>query len=857
MNTRSDTSLNPQSICGNALTSALRAWGWSFLFLVVALGGFVATGGENDNLNTGPSPLAPRPGNLQEWTAARDARIAEKQHFLAKVSAAPTRSEVTEETAPMPLGATPKYSSSTGVENFEAAWPDCYWTVTGLPTWNDVSCFTPYQGSWSAYCAGSSSSCAGYVNNMDAVMYTECQYAGTLNQGNNRLYWHLNIPSIESCCDYLEITFQGYTNQPPHGAVGTPTATYSFRWTSATSGWEGWQSSLGSDFDPCFWVRVTFRFHSDSSNIGQGAYLDYIEFNNLIDTDIYPICGGFAPCTYSVSPTSGSIAACGGSTSVSVSADSGCSWTASTPCSSWLTVSPSSGSGSGTVSLSAIANNSGSSRSCTLAIAGTSYTVTQPSASISLYEAWWSNTTDVDGDGCVEGVARLNWDADYSCSGSVSVFANVYYKASTESTWILSDASPCYTISGASGSDGQYMDFLMWDGTWDYRIDLLYCGETTVQDTFELLGHCEETCGYSISPTGGSHGAGAGSGSFSVVAGSGCTWAAATSYAWIHTTSTGSGNGTVSFTMDANTIANSRLGTITVGDRAYTVSQAPSSATSSVVFSDSFDDNTIDASKWTTYGNTVTESSQVMQVLTMATDAGGNLASRHFPVNSTGKITITRRAYLHYANNYFMANFMVNVGTLPGFRVQYCNDHYASGANYMARYGFCLTRNEASAMFVSSQGNVSAMITPIWDGWFTEKIAYDPLTGVMEYFTNDVSALSYNVGLLPQTNSPTMTLSFNAWGWWTGHQQLFDDLVVAQASPVSMLPQLGELSVSSGVFRFNLRGHVGSSYVIQVSANLVNWQPLVTNMIPAGGSVPITGPATGQAKRFYRAVLVP
>ncbi len=65
------------------------------------------------------------------------------------------------------------------------------------------------------------------------------------------------------------------------------------------------------------------------------------------------------------------------------------------------------------------------------------------------------------------------------------------------------------------------------------------------------------------------------------------------------------------------------------------------------------------------------------------------------------------------------------------------------------------------------------------------------------------------------------------------------------------------MRLSSGVFRFVLNGPVGSSYVIQVSSNLVHWLPLVTNVIPAGGSVLITDPATGQAKRFYRAVLVP
>jgi len=583
MNTRSDTSRNPQSICRNPLASALRAWGWGFLFSVVALGGFVAIGGEEDNLKTGPSLLAPQPDNLQAWTAARDARIAEKQQFLAKTPAAPVggapRSEVTSETALVPLGATPKYLSSTGVENFEAAWPDSYWTVTGWPTWNDVNCITPYEGSWSAYCAGSSSSCAGYYNNMDAVMYTECNYYGYSSAGNNRLYYKINIPSIESCCDYLEIKCEGYTSQPPSGG-GTPTATYTARWTSATSGWSSWYTHLPSTFDSCGYVRVSFRFHSDISNTGQGAYLDYIEFNNRTDTALYPIYGGFHPCSYLISPTSGSIAACGGSTSVSVSADSGCSWTASNPCSDWLTMSPSSGSGSGTVTLSASANNSGTSRSCTLTIAGTSYTVTQPSASISLYNAWWSNTTDVDGDGCVEGVAQLHWDADYSCSESVSVFVKIYYKRNTDSTWILRTTSTCFTITGATGVT-HHFSYDMLDGTWDYRVDLLYCGETTVQDTFYLLDHCEETCGYSIWPTSWSPSVSSGSQVVTVTATTNCSWSVSnpcTSWLTVSPAS-GTGSGSVTVTAQANSSCSSRSCSVAIAGKTFTVNQAAGSGT--------------------------------------------------------------------------------------------------------------------------------------------------------------------------------------------------------------------------------------------------------------------------------------
>jgi hypothetical protein len=88
-----------------------------------------------------------------------------------------------------------------------------------------------------------------------------------------------------------------------------------------------------------------------------------------------------APCTFTVSPMNPpSLAAGGGSASVSVTAASGCAWTAS-EAASWLTiVSGASGSGNGTVSYTATANTTTSSRSATLTVGGQSVTVTQDPA---------------------------------------------------------------------------------------------------------------------------------------------------------------------------------------------------------------------------------------------------------------------------------------------------------------------------------------------------------------------------------------------------------------------------------------------------------------------------------------------
>ncbi len=82
-------------------------------------------------------------------------------------------------------------------------------------------------------------------------------------------------------------------------------------------------------------------------------------------------------CVDSIRPTSAHFPARGGSVAVSISTSLRvCPWTATSPC-AWVTVSPSSGSGSGSVTVTVSPNRGRQPRSCTLTIAGRSFTVTQ------------------------------------------------------------------------------------------------------------------------------------------------------------------------------------------------------------------------------------------------------------------------------------------------------------------------------------------------------------------------------------------------------------------------------------------------------------------------------------------------
>jgi hypothetical protein len=92
-------------------------------------------------------------------------------------------------------------------------------------------------------------------------------------------------------------------------------------------------------------------------------------------TDVPTDCGG--TCTFSISPTSASQPASGGTGSVSVTASAGCNWTAVSNAAFITITAGSSGTGNGTVTYSVANNTATTSRTGTLTIAGLTFTVTQ------------------------------------------------------------------------------------------------------------------------------------------------------------------------------------------------------------------------------------------------------------------------------------------------------------------------------------------------------------------------------------------------------------------------------------------------------------------------------------------------
>ena len=68
--------------------------------------------------------------------------------------------------------------------------------------------------------------------------------------------------------------------------------------------------------------------------------------------------------------------------------------------------------------------------------------------------------------------------------------------------------------------------------------------------------------------------------------------------------------------------------------------------------------------------------------------------------------------------------------------------------------------------------------------------------------------------------------------------------------------RLTGLSFTHGQFSFCLNGPTNNLFVVQVSSNLVDWVPFLTNTIPPSGSMLTTnGVSPGLSQQFFRAVL--
>jgi hypothetical protein len=304
------------------------------------------------------------------------------------------------------------------------------------------------------------------------------------------------------------------------------------------------------------WIHIT----AGASGNGSGRISYTVDANTLTSTRSATITAGgqtytvtqsgATACSFTLTPTSATAAAAGGTGSVSVTAAAGCAWTAASN-DTWLHITAgASGSGNGTVSYSVDANTATTSRTGTLTIAGKTFTVTQAAAACSFTISPTSASIASGG-----GSGRI----------SVTTTAGCAWTAKSNVTWITITA-------GASGNGSGSVSYTVAANT----ASTSRTGTITVAGKTFTVTQAGVTCTFTLNTTSASVPAAGGTGTITVTGPAACTWTAKSNVTWIHITAggSGSGNGTASFTVDANTASTPRSGTITIAGKTFTVNQA-------------------------------------------------------------------------------------------------------------------------------------------------------------------------------------------------------------------------------------------------------------------------------------------
>ena len=249
-----------------------------------------------------------------------------------------------------------------------------------------------------------------------------------------------------------------------------------------------------------------------------------------------------------ISPTSQSFTSAAGTGSSSVTAGTGCAWSAASNA-TWIAITAgATGTGSGTVSFSVSGNTSTLSRTGTLTIAGVTFTVTQAAApcSYSISPATGMSVPANGGSGMV----------------TVATTTGCAWTASSAATWIT-------ISSGASGSGSGSTGFVAAANTGTtQRSGVL----TIAGKTFTVTQ--DAPCAFTVSPQSVTAVSAGSTGTIAVTTTASCAWSSSSPVPWITVTGSGSGNGSASYTVAANTGTAPRTATLTIAGKAVTVNQS-------------------------------------------------------------------------------------------------------------------------------------------------------------------------------------------------------------------------------------------------------------------------------------------
>ena len=325
---------------------------------------------------------------------------------------------------------------------------------------------------------------------------------------------------------------------------------------SSTSGADGIQieraTAVGGPWSQIATVGGTATNYQDTAiSCGVDYYYRIRAYNSAGESGYSNVAGPASTscCSYSITPLTAAMPAGGGSNSISVSVASGCAWTASSNV-GWITIaSGGSGTGNGTVNYIVAPNTTSTELTGTITIADQTFTVTEDAVACAYTLSASSATYDSSG-----GSDTVNVATDGSCD----------WTAVSNVGWIT-------ITSGSSGTGTGVVSYSVSANTSAVGLT----GTLTIAGQTFTVTEGGVPCTYALSATSAAYSSSGGGGSISVSAPGGCVWTASSNVGWITITSGGSGtgNGTVNYSVSANTTSVGLTGTLTIAGQTFTVTE--------------------------------------------------------------------------------------------------------------------------------------------------------------------------------------------------------------------------------------------------------------------------------------------
>ncbi|HKP92964.1 MAG TPA: BACON domain-containing carbohydrate-binding protein [Chthoniobacterales bacterium] len=269
----------------------------------------------------------------------------------------------------------------------------------------------------------------------------------------------------------------------------------------------------------------------------------------IVAEQTFPIRLGDNPCSYYVSPDSSTWSSDGGTGAVGVQSPGGCGWTAASN-DDWISITKiSRDNGGGGVTYS-VAPNPGGERIGTLTVAGQRVTIYQ--------------TTNP----CTYTITPTE---KYFGSGGGSV--NIDIATTNGCPWTATTDSDWMTLGAGNGSGSGPATITVWTNANETTATRI--GHVTVAGQVLTITQDGIYCSYNISPTNRSFAADGGSAFVNMAAADACSWSATSNDNWITITSgaSGSGYGTIYYSVGANRTGSPRTGTLSIAGQTFTITQ--------------------------------------------------------------------------------------------------------------------------------------------------------------------------------------------------------------------------------------------------------------------------------------------